>query len=67
MIRIEFTILYWYFSRQFNYNNNNYSNNNNNNKKISKAMVKYASAISLESIIDVLAEITIPEVPIQSG
>jgi len=32
-----------------------------------KSMVKYASAISLESVVDIYAEITVPEVPIQSA
>lgn len=33
---------------------------------VSKQMIKYASAISLESIVDIQAEVTIPQVPIQS-
>ena len=33
---------------------------------ISKQMIKYAQSISLESVIDILAEITVPKVPIQS-
>ena len=36
-------------------------------KKIPKAMVKYASGISLESIVDILAEVTISETPILSA
>ena len=35
--------------------------------KIPKAMVKYASGISLESIVDILAEVTISETPILSA
>ena len=35
--------------------------------KIPKAMVKYASGISLESIVDILAEVTIAESPVQSA
>ena len=34
---------------------------------ISKAMVKYGCSISLESVIDIYAEITIPDTPIQSA
>jgi aspartyl-tRNA synthetase len=34
---------------------------------ISKQMVKYGCAVSLESIVDVQAEVTIPEVPIQGA
>eukprot|EP01041_Mallomonas_annulata_P002726 gene2726-5372_t len=34
-------------------------------EKVSKAMVKYAASIPLESVIDVLAEITVPDIPIQ--
>ena len=33
---------------------------------VSKNMVKYANSLSLESVVDVLAEITIPDNPIQS-
>lgn len=36
-------------------------------ENISKQMVKYGCAISLESIVDVQAEVTIPEVPIQGA
>lgn len=36
-------------------------------EKIPKTMVKYASAISLESVVDIYAEITVPEVLIQSA
>lgn len=35
--------------------------------KVNKAMIKYAAGISLESIIDVQAEITLAETPIQSA
>lgn len=35
-------------------------------EKISKAMVKYSTSLSLESVVDIYAEITVPEVPIQS-
>ena len=35
--------------------------------KIPKAMVKYASGISLESIVDILAEVTVAESPVQSA
>jgi hypothetical protein len=34
--------------------------------RVSKQMVKYAAGISLESIVDILAEITVPAVPIES-
>lgn len=33
---------------------------------VPKEMVKYAASLPLESVVDVLAEITVPEVPIQS-
>lgn len=33
---------------------------------VPKGMVKYATSLSLESVVDVLAEVTVPEVPIQS-
>ncbi|KAJ1421411.1 hypothetical protein B484DRAFT_452709 [Ochromonadaceae sp. CCMP2298] len=35
--------------------------------EVPKAMVKYGSGISLESVVDVLAEITIPDTPITSA
>ena len=35
--------------------------------KIPKAMVKYASGISLESIVDILAEVTLAASPVQSA
>ena len=35
-------------------------------EKVSKGMVKYSTGLSLESVVDVLAEITVPEVPVQS-
>jgi aspartyl-tRNA synthetase len=35
-------------------------------EKISKAMVKYSTGLSLESVVDIYAEITVPEVPVQS-
>jgi aspartyl-tRNA synthetase len=33
---------------------------------VPKEMVKYAASLPLESVVDILAEITVPEVPIQS-
>ena len=36
-------------------------------KQVPKAMVKYSTAISLESVVDVRAEVTIPGVPVQSA
>lgn len=33
---------------------------------VPKGMVKYAASLPLESVIDVLAEVTVPEIPIQS-
>ena len=35
-------------------------------KEVSKSMIKYATGISLESVVDIHAEITRPETPIQS-
>jgi aspartyl-tRNA synthetase len=35
-------------------------------EEISRNMVKYASSLPLETVVDILAEITIPEKPIQS-
>lgn len=35
--------------------------------KVPKAMVKYACGLSLESVVDVLAEITVPNTPVQSA
>jgi aspartyl-tRNA synthetase len=35
-------------------------------KSVPKAMVKYSASLSLETVVDVLAEVTIPEVPVQS-
>lgn len=35
--------------------------------KVPKAMVKYAQGISLESVVDVFAQISVPEIPIQSA
>jgi len=36
-------------------------------EKIPKQMVKYAAGISLESVIDILAEVTVPQEPVQSA
>lgn len=37
-----------------------------NSEKIPKAMVKYATSISLESVVDILADVTSPDAPINS-
>ena len=37
-----------------------------NSEKIPKAMVKYATSIPLESVVDILADVTSPDAPINS-